>query len=115
MKSPSRIAGFLLAGPLLFLPRLSHAHAFLVNPEHEGIVSFAVEGGAPTGTTDVGAERDWAFKPFFLYGKGFGDLPESLHYLPPPALPGASGPGIWTAPGTATEFGHTVPIQSRRA
>src|SRR5215470_10821094 len=45
-------------------------YAFFVDPERESIVSFAVESTAPTGSADVGAEKGWAFKPFFLYGKG---------------------------------------------
>jgi putative copper resistance protein D len=37
-------------------------YAFFLNPDHETIVSFAVESTAPTGTEDVEAEPDWAFK-----------------------------------------------------
>jgi hypothetical protein len=86
-------------------------YAFLVNPDHEGIVSFAVEGSAPTGTADVGSEKDWAFKPFFLYGKGFGDLPQSLEYLRPLAVQGDFGPEVSTGPGTATKFVHNIAIE----
>src|SRR5262245_56900634 len=53
-------------------------YAFLIDPEHEAITSIALESTAPTGTPDVGAEPDWSFKPFLLYGKGFGDLPGVL-------------------------------------
>jgi hypothetical protein len=65
--------------------------AVYVNPEHEGIISAAVEAAAPVGTTKVGAEQDWAFKPFLLYGKGFGDLPAAVSYLRPFALQGDGG------------------------
>jgi hypothetical protein len=65
--------------------------AVYVNPEHEGIVSAAVEAAAPVGSASVGAEQDWSFKPFLLYGKGFGDLPRALRWLRPFALQGDGG------------------------
>jgi hypothetical protein len=86
-------------------------YAFLKSPDHEGIMSFAVEGTAPTGTADVGAEKDWAFKPFFLYGKGFGDLPDSLQYLRPLAVAGDFGPEASTGSGTPTTFVHNIAIE----
>jgi hypothetical protein len=60
--------------------------AFYINPEHEGILSAALEATAPVGKAAVGAEQDWSFKPFVLCGKGFGDLPRSLQYLRPLAV-----------------------------
>jgi hypothetical protein len=86
-------------------------YAFFVNPTHEAIVSFAVESTAPTGTQDVGAEKDWSFKPFFLYGKGFGDLPDGLEYLRPLAVAGDFGPEVSTAAGTPTTFVHNIAIE----
>jgi hypothetical protein len=78
---------------------------------HEAIGSFAVEAEAPTGTQDVDAEKDWAFKPFFLYGKGFGDLPDSLRYLRPFAVQGDFGPEVSTGPGTSTTFAYDFCLQ----
>jgi hypothetical protein len=86
-------------------------YAFFMNPDHEAIVSFAVESTAPTGTEDVEAEPDWAFKPFFLYGKGFGDLPDGLRYLRPLAVQGDFGPEVSTGPGTETTFAHDLCFQ----
>ena len=86
-------------------------YAFFTNPDHEAIASFAVESTAPTGTSDVGAEKDWAFKPFFLYGKGFGDLPDGLAYLRPFAVQGDFGPEVSTGPGTSTTFAHNICLQ----
>jgi len=86
-------------------------YAFLLSPIHEAIVSFAVESTAPTGTQDVGAEKDWAFKPFFLYGKGLGDLPDRLKYLRPFAVQGDFGPEVSTGSGTAITFAHDIAIQ----
>jgi hypothetical protein len=68
--------------------------AFFINPEHEAIVSAAVEATAPVGSAAVGAEQDWSFKPFLLYGKGFGDLPKALRFLRPLAVQGDIGPEI---------------------
>jgi hypothetical protein len=85
--------------------------AFYVNPPHEAIVSFAVESRAPTGTQDVGAEKDWSFKPFFLYGKGFGDLPDGFDYLRPFAVQGDAGVEVSTGPGTATTIAHNIALQ----
>src|SRR5262245_48063487 len=45
-------------------------YAFLVNADHEAIVSAAFESTTPTGSGKVGAGADPAFKPFLLYGKG---------------------------------------------
>ena len=59
--------------------------AFYIDPEHEFILSAALEATAPVGSASV-AERDWSFKPFLLCGKGFGDLPHSLQYLRPLAV-----------------------------
>jgi len=86
-------------------------YAFFINPDHEAIASFAVESSAPTGTADVGAEKDWAFKPFFLYGKGFGDLPDALKYLRPFAVQGDFGPEVSTGAGTPTTFAHNLALQ----
>jgi len=86
-------------------------YAFYVDPPHEAIVSFAVESTAPTGTRDVGAEKDWSFKPFFLYGKGFGDLPDGFDYLRPFAVQGDAGVEVSSGPGTATTIAHNIAIQ----
>jgi hypothetical protein len=86
-------------------------YAFFVNPDHESIASFAVESTAPTGSAAVGAEKSWAFKPFFLYGKGFGDLPDRLRYLRPLAVQGDFGPEVSAGPGTATTFAHDICLQ----
>jgi hypothetical protein len=86
-------------------------HALYRSEAHEGIVSFAVEAEAPTGSADVGAERDWAFRPFFLYGKGLGDLPDALGWLRPFALQGDFGPEVSTDEATTTAFVHDVAVQ----
>jgi hypothetical protein len=86
-------------------------YAFFVDPDRESIASFAVESTAPTGSAGLGAEKDWAFKPFFLYGRGFGDLPNPLRYLRPLAVQGDFGPEVSTGPGTVTTFAHDICLQ----
>jgi hypothetical protein len=86
-------------------------YAFFRNAPHEAIASFAVESTAPTGSADVGVERFWAFRPFFLYGKGLGDLPDALGFLRPFALQGDFGPEVSTDHEVTTGFVHDVALQ----
>ena len=85
--------------------------AFYLDPEHEAILSAALESTAPTGSADVGAERDWSFKPFLLYGKGFGDLPRSLKYLRPFAVQGDAGFEISIDHARTTTFAHNITLE----
>ena len=86
-------------------------YAFFKNPEHEAITSIALESTAPTGSRDVGAEGDWSFKPFFLYGKGFGDLPRALNSVRPLAIQGDAGFEISTDHDRTTTFAHNVAVE----
>jgi hypothetical protein len=85
--------------------------AFFISPAHEAILSIALESTAPIGTNEVHAEQDWSFKPFVLYGKGFGDLPEGLQYLRPFAVQGDAGPEIALDGPRTTTFVHDIAIQ----
>jgi hypothetical protein len=61
------------------------------NDEHEAIFSVGMEadiGG--TGNKDV-AESFSTFTPTIYFGKGFGDLPDSLNYAKPLAFTGTIG------------------------
>lgn len=49
-----------------------------------------------TGTPRVGAESRSTLSPAFFFGKGFGDLPESVKYLRPFAVTLAVGPSFST-------------------
>jgi hypothetical protein len=67
-------------------------YQFLVNAEHEAIVSLGVDaefGG--TGSQAIGADRFSTVIPGFFFGKGFGDLPDSVWILRPFALTGQVG------------------------
>ncbi len=86
-------------------------YAFFVSPAHEAIVSAAVESTAPTGVRAAGAEPAWSFKPFLLYGKGAGDLPDALAYLRPLAVQGDAGYEIALDHDRTTALRHDVAIE----
>jgi hypothetical protein len=62
------------------------------NAEHEFVTSvgLAVEWGR-TGAASVGAEDFSAYAPTIYFGKGFGDLPNSVGWLRPFAITGQAG------------------------
>ncbi len=68
---------------------------FLTNAPHEAVASIALktELGGP-GARRVGADPFATYTPTFLFGKGAGDLPESMNWLRPLALTGTFGYAI---------------------
>jgi hypothetical protein len=67
-------------------------YQFLVSAEHEAILSIGVDaeiGG--TGRASIGADRFSTITPTLFFGKGFGDLPDSVAALRPFALTGQVG------------------------
>ena len=72
-------------------PEFSFKYSLLKSPEHEGILSlgFNAEAGG-IGPKRV-AERISTFTPALFFGKGLGDLPDSLNYLKPLAVTGSLG------------------------
>jgi hypothetical protein len=76
---------------------LSAALEVYRNAEHEFIFTTGLDwevGG--TGSKAV-AERSSTFTPTIKFGKGFGDLPESMQYLRPLAVTGTVGYAVPTA------------------
>lgn len=70
-------------------------YVFFKSDPHETLLSLGVDwdvGG--TGSKKVGAESFDTVTPTLFFGKGFGDLPDSLDYLKPFALTGAIGVAI---------------------
>ena len=65
------------------------------NPEHEFVMSVgvSVEWGG-TGSTTVGAETFNRYVPNIYFGKGLGDLPDTLSWLRPVAITGQVGYSI---------------------
>jgi len=70
-------------------PEFTLKYAVLRNPVHETIVTTTLSVATPNGATEIGAESHTTIAPGFLFGKGLGDLPESLGYLRPLAIAGA--------------------------
>lgn len=73
----------------------------LTSGAHEALLSFGLgwEVGG-TGRKATEAESFDVVTPSILFGKGFGDLPESLWILKPLALTGVAGVAIPTRPST---------------
>jgi hypothetical protein len=65
------------------------------NPEHEFVMSVgvSVEWGG-TGAKSVGADPFNTYTPTVYFGKGFGDLPDTLSWLRPVAVTGQVGYAI---------------------
>ena len=70
-------------------PELSAKYSFFRSIEHEGILSagLAVEAGG-VGSKRV-AERVTTISPALFFGKGWGDLPDSLSFLKPFSITGS--------------------------
>jgi hypothetical protein len=78
-------------------------YQFLTNAPHETILSLGIGaeiGG--TGAHSLGAESFSVISPALFFGKGFGDLPESVKYLRPLAITGVIGPNFPTRSGNAS-------------
>jgi hypothetical protein len=60
------------------------------NNQHEALVSIGAAFGIPhSGSQSVAEDAPTTIQPGIFFGKGFGDLPESLGWLRPFALTGA--------------------------
>jgi hypothetical protein len=82
---------------------VSLKYQILKIPAHETLVSLGVSwdvGG--TGSPRVGADRFDTVTPAVFFGKGFGDLPDSLDFLKPLALTGVFGYALPTRGHTQT-------------
>ncbi len=70
-------------------------YQFLTSAEHETILSVGVSDEiGRTGSSKVGADTFSTVSPAFYFGRGLGDLPESLGSLRPLAITGVIGPNI---------------------
>jgi hypothetical protein len=68
---------------------------FHTSAEHESIVSLGVSvEWSGTGAAGVGAERHTTITPTLFFGKGAGDLPDSMAWARPFALTGQAGYAI---------------------
>ena len=83
---------------------LGAKYQFFTSAEHEAILSLGAEveiGG--TGQRRVGADSFSTWTPAFFFGKGLGDLPDTLSLLRPAAVTGVIGVGIPTSASTRTD------------
>jgi hypothetical protein len=73
------------------------------SPEHEFVfsVGLVVEWGG-TGATNVGAEAFNVYTPTIYFGKGLGDLPDTLSWIRPVAITGQVGYAIPGSNSTTT-------------
>ena len=86
---------------------LGAKYQFFVSGEHETILSLGADveiGG--TGQKRVGAETFSTWTPAFFFGKGFGDLPDTLPLLRPVAVTGLVGLAIPTSASTQMSDGE---------
>ncbi len=79
-------------------------YQFFTSAEHETIMSFGVSDEiGHTGSAKVGAEAFSIISPALSFGKGFGDLPDSIGFLRPFAITGIIGPNFPTRGTTSTQ------------
>ncbi len=78
-------------------------YEFFENDEHETILSISggVEVGG-TGNKRVDADSFSTWTPALFFGKGFGDLPDTVSFLKPLAVTGQAGLAIPTSASTRT-------------
>lgn len=83
---------------------LNAKYQLLVNAPHEALVAVGVDaevGG--TGAKRVGADRFSTVTPALFFGKGMGDLPDSMKWLKPFAITGSLGIGFPTQASSVTD------------
>jgi len=79
---------------------------FFTSDVHEAILSVGSSFSlANTGQTKVGVESFTTFSPTLFFGKGFGDLPDSMSLLKPLAITGIFGGNIPSRASTITADG----------
>lgn len=82
---------------------------FYKNDARELIMSTGVDVDiGSSGNKRVGAENFTTFTPAFFFGKGMGDLPDSMGWLKPVAITGTLGVGVPSEPKTQTVDGDDV-------
>jgi len=81
-------------------------YQFLTSEAHETILSIGSGFGlANTGDAKVGAESMTVYSPTFFFGKGFGDLPDSMNALKPLVITGVFAGNIPSRASTITADG----------
>jgi hypothetical protein len=87
-------------------------YQFLTNDPHETILSIGLDAEiGHTGNSSVDADEFTTITPGFFFGKGFGDLPDSVKCLRPIAITGVIGPSIPTSSESPDTFNYGFTIQ----
>jgi hypothetical protein len=90
-------------------------YQFYTSAEHETILSFGVaDEVGNTGSRKIGSESFSVISPAFFFGKGFGDLPDSVKFLKPLAITGVVGPNFPSQKQTVTVNEDTGDIDVER-
>jgi hypothetical protein len=91
---------------------LSAKYQLWQNDEHEAIVSIGlVTDFGGTGNSNVGDDRFNTYTPTLYFGKGFGDLPDSLGVLKPFAVTGTLGNSFPNKPDDSNQFQWGVAVE----
>jgi hypothetical protein len=94
---------------------VSAKYQFYTSAAHETILSFGVADEiGNTGSRKVGSESFSVISPAFFFGKGFGDLPDSMSFLRPLAVTGVIGPNFPSQKQAATVNEDTGDIDVER-
>lgn len=90
-------------------------YQFYTNEAREMILSFGVSDEiGDTGNRKVGSESFSVISPALYFGKGLGDLPESVKFLRPLAVTGVIGPNFPTQAQTVTANDQTGDVDVER-
>ena len=83
---------------------LNLLYEFFENDKHEAIASIGLSWDVGrSGSQSIGSNTFSTWTPTFYFGKGFGDLPDSLPFLRPFAITGTLGLGIPSSSGTQSD------------
>jgi hypothetical protein len=91
---------------------VSAKYKFYENDDHETLMSVGLVAEAGnTGAARVGADNTSTFTPTFYFGKGFGDLPDSMALLRPLAVTGRMGLAIPQSRSGSDIFEPAISVQ----
>jgi hypothetical protein len=92
--------------------QVSAKYKFYENDDHEILMSVGLKAeGGNTGAARLGADSTSTFTPTFYFGKGFGDLPDSMALLMPLAITGTMGLAVPQSRSGSNVFQPGISIQ----
>lgn len=85
---------------------VSAKYLLIKNDPHEFLLSIGVDADVGrTGSQRLGVDQFSTITPGLFFGKGFGDLPDSVPFLRPLAITGVIGVGVPTRSQSPTDSG----------